>query len=87
MSCHARLHTRPSRVTASTPISRHKLDVGSERDRRAFGLNVALPDQALTHVFGGHYAVDSSHLAIGGFFGGAFYASGSSDSGFTRQSL
>lgn len=41
--------------------------------RRAFGLDVALLDQALAHVFE-HYAVDSSHLAIGGFSDGASYA-------------
>jgi predicted esterase len=41
--------------------------------RRAYGPDVALLDQALTHVFG-HYAVDPTRLAIGGFSDGASYA-------------
>lgn len=40
---------------------------------RAYGTDVALLDQALDHVFH-HYAVDPSHLAIGGFSDGASYA-------------
>jgi predicted esterase len=41
--------------------------------RRAYGPDVALLDKALTQVFG-HYTVDPSHLAIGGFSDGASYA-------------
>lgn len=41
--------------------------------KRAYGPDVTLLDQALTKVFG-HYAVDASHLAIGGFSDGASYA-------------
>lgn len=41
--------------------------------RRAYGADVALVDQALERVFA-HYAVDPSHLAIGGFSDGASYA-------------
>lgn len=40
---------------------------------RSYGSDTALADQALQHVFG-HYAVDTSHLAIGGFSDGASYA-------------
>jgi len=40
---------------------------------RTYGADVALLDQALEHVFARH-AVDSSHLAIGGFSDGASYA-------------
>lgn len=38
-----------------------------------YGEDVAMIDQALKHVFV-HYAVDPSHLAIGGFSDGASYA-------------
>ena len=41
--------------------------------KRAYGPDVSLVDKALQHVFA-NYAVDSSHLAIGGFSDGASYA-------------
>jgi phospholipase/carboxylesterase len=41
--------------------------------RRAYGADLALIDQALAYVFA-QCAVDSSHLAIGGFSDGASYA-------------
>jgi predicted esterase len=40
---------------------------------RAYGEDLALLDQALIRIFG-RYAVDPSHLAIGGFSDGASYA-------------
>lgn len=40
---------------------------------RAYGADVALLDQALEQVFA-RYAIDRSHLAIGGFSDGASYA-------------
>jgi phospholipase/carboxylesterase len=40
---------------------------------RSYGPDVTLLDRALAHVFE-HYAVDPSHLAIGGFSDGASYA-------------
>lgn len=40
---------------------------------RTFGPDVALLDRALAHVFS-QYAIDTNHLAIGGFSDGASYA-------------
>ncbi len=40
---------------------------------RAYGRDVVFLDRALEHVFE-HYAIDPSHLAIGGFSDGASYA-------------
>jgi len=40
---------------------------------RSYGTDTALLDQALEQVFR-HYAVDASHIAIGGFSDGASYA-------------
>ncbi len=40
---------------------------------RSYGVDVAMVDQALKHVFA-HYAVDPDCLAIGGFSDGASYA-------------
>lgn len=41
--------------------------------RRAYGRDLAMVDLALEHVFA-HYAIDTRHLAIGGFSDGASYA-------------
>lgn len=48
----------------------HTWDVIVER---GYGIDTALIDQSLQYVFN-HYAVDASHVAIGGFSDGASYA-------------
>ena len=41
--------------------------------RRSYGADLALVDRSLDYVFG-HYAIDPSHIGIGGFSDGASYA-------------